>query len=301
MRRIWVILIVLFALGIIVSLLYSANSAFNKEYSEEVEMVYVKGGVFTMGAAENQQNGSRKQEFPTHQVTLDNYYISRYPITVAQFARFISETNYITDAESGVGLDERKYFGSWISVNGVSTSSRTTNWRYNNRGELLTEKEDKHPVVHVSWNDANAYCKWLSEKEGKQFRLPTEAEWEYAARGGNRSNGYIYSGSNNLDEVGWYCDNSKDTLREVGLKLPNELSIYDMSGLIWEWCYDYFAPYSDKELINPKGPETGEKRIIRGGTNTRFPSECRTSNRKYLFAVNRGGGCGFRIASSDSN
>lgn len=297
MKRHWIILIVFFVLGIVASLLYATN--YENEYSENVDMVQVKGGFFTMGAAENQQNGSRETEFPAHKVTLDNYYISRYPITVAQFAQFVSETKYITEAEKGTGLKGDITKGSWITVDGVSTVSATATWKFNNRGEPITIEDNNYPVVHVSWNDANAYCKWLSEKEGKNFRLPTEAEWEYAARGGKYSNGYIYSGSNNLDEVGWFCDNSKDTLRAVGLKLPNELGIYDMSGLIWEWCYDYYSPYTEEELINPKGPETGERRIIRGGTNTRYPSECRTSNRKYLYPINRGGGCGFRIASSN--
>ena len=100
-----------------------------------------------------------------------------------------------------------------------------------------------------------------------QFRLPTEAEWEYSARGGNRSKGYKYAGSNNLDEVGWYGDNSDEHTHPVGRKKPNELGLYDMSGNVWEWCQDWYGDYTDEAQTNPTGPQSGGHRVLRGGSS----------------------------------
>ena len=140
-------------------------------------------------------------------------------------------------------------------------------------------KGDNLPVENVSWNDCQTFLRKLNAMTGKTFRLPTEAEWEFSARGGNRSRGYQYSGSNVLSDVAWYDDNSGSKTHNVGTKAPNELGIYDMSGNVWEWCQDWKGSYSSSAQTNPKGPSSGSYRVIRcggWGISARF---CRVANR----------------------
>ena len=139
-----------------------------------------------------------------------------------------------------------------------------------------------HPVERISWHDAMRFCRKLTKREsqagrlpkGYVYRLPTEAEWEYAARGGSKSNGYKHSGSDDIDEVAWYVDNSSSKTHEVGRKQPNELGIYDMSGNVWEWCYDWYDDdyYSNSPRENPVNTSRASYRVCRGGScnNTRF-------------------------------
>ena len=140
-------------------------------------------------------------------------------------------------------------------------------------------KGDNLPVEKVSWDDAQKFIRKLNQQTGQNFRLPTEAEWEYAARGGNKSRGYKYSGSNNIGEVAWYTDNSGSKTHQVGTKAPNELGIYDMSGNVWEWCQDWFGNYSSGNQTNPKGASTGSYRVLRGGSWFNIARGCRVSVR----------------------
>ena len=126
-------------------------------------------------------------------------------------------------------------------------------------------KGAKLPVEQVSWYDCQTFFSKLNSMTGKQFRLPTEAEWEYVARGGNRSKGYKYSGSNNIGDVAWYDSNSGNTTHEVATKAPNELGVYDMSGNVWEICHDWFGSYRSSSQTNPVGPSSGTYRVRRGG------------------------------------
>ena len=147
----------------------------------------------------------------------------------------------------------------------------------------------QYPVVGVSWEQANAFCAWrtdyLMKGLGKaaqyiqRYRLPTEVEWEFAARGGNRSKGYQYSGSNTLSSVAWYGGNSSNTTHPVKQKQTNELGLYDMSGNVLEWCYDWIADYSSSSLTNPKGPSTGSNRVLRGGGWSYYAQCCRVADR----------------------
>ena len=127
-------------------------------------------------------------------------------------------------------------------------------------------KGNNLPVECVSWNDCQKFIRKLNALTGQHFRLPTEAEWEFACRGGNNSRGYKYSGSNYIDNVAWYWDNSGKKTHPVATKLPNELGIYDMSGNVWEWCSDWYDKYSSGAQTNPKGPYDGSYRMVRGGS-----------------------------------
>ena len=141
-------------------------------------------------------------------------------------------------------------------------------------------KGSNRPVERVSWNDCQEFIRRLNELTGNNFRLPTEAEWEYAARGGKKSHGYKYSGSDNIDDVAWYAGNSGNETHDVGQKNPNELGIYDMSGNVWEWCSDwYFNKYSRRSQKNPAGPEKGNKKVFRGSCWYNDAKSCRVSNR----------------------
>jgi len=179
-------------------------------------------------------------EAPEHKVKVSNFFIGKYEVTVAEYREFCKATNHLMPARPKWG------------------------------------ESDKYPITSINWFDANAYCKWLSTKTGKKFRLPTEAEWEYAARGGTKSKKFIYSGSNNADDVCWYDETTEEQgPKEVGKKKANELGIYDMSGNVWEWCSDMYDTkyYSKSALENPKGatPTAGVAeedlyRVVRGGS-----------------------------------
>ena len=220
----------------------------------DIEMVFVKGGMFTMGATSEQGSDADSDETPTHSVTLSDFYIGKYEVTQAQ----------------------------WRAVMGNNPSYF---------------KGDNLPVECVSWNDIQKFIKKLNAQTGKNFRLPTEAEWEYAARGGNQSRGYKYSGSNDRNNA-WYKDNSSSKTHPVGQKQPNELGIYDMSGNVWEWCQDWYGSYSSSSQTNPTGPSSGSYRVLRGGSwysNARY---CRVSSRDGYRADISINSYGFRLVCS---
>ena len=218
-----------------------------------IEMVYVAGGTFTMGATAEQGSDAYDDEKPTHSVTLSDFYIGKYEVTQAQ----------------------------WKAVMGSNPSYF---------------KGDNLPVENVSWNDIQEFIKKLNAQTGKRFRLPTEAEWEYAARGGNRSKGYKYSGSNSIGDVAWYYDNSSSKTHPVGQKTPNELGIYDMTGNVWEWCQDWKGSYSSSSQTNPTGPSSGSYRVLRGGSWSDIARDCRVSYRGYDIPDYRNSNSGFRLA-----
>ncbi|MEO0639734.1 MAG: SUMF1/EgtB/PvdO family nonheme iron enzyme, partial [Bacteroidota bacterium] len=169
----------------------------------------------------------------------------------------------------------------WIAVMGSSPS--------NFKGKIL-------PVEGVSWEDCRVFIQKLNQKTGSNYRLPTEAEWEFAARGGNLSKGFKYAGSNTLDEVGWYKDNSNRTTHPVGQKASNELGLYDMSGNVWEWCQDWYGIYPSGTHTNPQGHESGERRVVRGGGWVNSPQYCRVALRSPYIPSHRGDSIGFRLS-----
>lgn len=171
----------------------------------------------------------------------------------------------------------------WVSVMGSSPS------RF---------KGDQNPVKDVSWYDCQDFIKKLNAKTGKKFRLLTEAEWEFAARGGNKSKGYKYAGSNEIDEVAWYDGNSNHETHPVKTKNPNELGIYDMCGNVWEWCQDWYGSYNKSSQTNPSGPSSGIGRVIRGGSWRNVARYCRSSYRNYYAHDCCFDGLGLRLALS---
>ena len=146
-----------------------------------------------------------------------------------------------------------------------------------------------YPVVGVTWEQANAFCAWRTDyllkglggeaRYIQRYRLPTEAEWEYAARGGNKSRGYKYAGSDSINDVAWYDMNGEEITHPVASKLPNELGIYDMTGNVYEWCSDWYGIYTDEPQTNPHGPTTGPGRIIRGGSIDDLRDACTSTSR----------------------
>ena len=157
---------------------------------------------------------------------------------------------------------------------------------------------DNYPMYYISWHDCKAFISKLNALTEKTFRMPTEAEWEYAARGGSKSRGYKYSGSNTLGDVAWYGDNSGGKTHEVGTKSHNELGLYDMSGNVCEWCSDRYGDYSSASQTNPKGPISGPYRVGRGGSWNIYARFCRCSIRNYCGPDARYSSLGLRLCLS---
>ena len=172
----------------------------------------------------------------------------------------------------------------WVAVMGNNPSRFTGNSR--------------NPVEEVSWYDCIEFIQELNRLTGKRFRLPTEAEWEFAARGGSNSKGYKYSGSNNIDDVAWYDGNSGGMTHEVATCAPNELGIYDMSGDVWEWCSDWYGDYSSSSQTDPTGHASGSSRVLRGGSWYYFAPGCRVSCRYSYSPDYQDYNFGFRLVCS---
>ncbi len=224
-------------------------------------MVQVQGGTFMMGATPEQGENVYENERPVHQVTVSNYSIGETQVTQEL----------------------------WIAVMGYNPS-------YHTGAQNGLEDDFQRPVERVYWRDCQMFVKALNALTGREFRLPTEAEWEFAARGGNKTQSYRYAGSDNLDEVAWYWNTSSDRTHAVGTKRANELGLYDMSGNVWEWCQDYYSSYSSNYQIDPTGPSTGSSYIIRGGGFYSSSNECYLSRRAGEGAQYTGYNRGFRLA-----
>ena len=179
-------------------------------------------------------------------------------------------------------------------------------------GDLVVQSGyGDHPMVEVTWYGAVAFAYYLNELEGREqtyslddwsvdyakagYRLPTEAEWEYAAKGGDQSKGYKYAGSDNVDQVGWYSSNSGWNTHPVGQKEDNELGLYDMSGNVWEWCWDWYGSYSSGSQTNPTGPSSGSYRVRRGGSWYDYAGRLRSAYRLYYSPGNSYSLLGFRL------
>ena len=226
------------------------------------KMIKVEGGTFKMGAQKDNPNGTNYDN------DADDDESPVHSVTLSDY--YIGETEVTQEL--------------WQAVMGNNPSYY---------------KGFQKPVERVSWNDCQEFIKKLNQLTGKNFSLPTEAEWEYAARGGNKSKGYKYSGSNTKGDVAWYDGNSNSQTHDVKTKLPNELGIYDMSGNVWEWCQDWYKSdyYSNSPQTNPTGPSSGSSRVFRGGSWFSHAGSCRVSYRNFYNPDNRSSSSGFRLAA----
>ena len=244
-----------------------------------VELIHIEGGTFRMGGL------MHKDEKPIHTVTIDSFCLAKYPVTQKL----------------------------WYEVMGTTIEKQRD---LVNETWLILGKGDDYPMYYVNWYEAVDFCNRLSRLEGLTpvysgsgdditcnweadgYRLPSEAEWEYAARGaGSISIEYDYSGSNDVDAVAWYSGNSAGETHPVGQKEPNILGLYDMSGNIWEWCWDWHESYYEGPTrINPKGALEGSYKVWRGGSWSSIIRDVRSSFRSYNIPIGRGNSVGFRVA-----
>jgi formylglycine-generating enzyme required for sulfatase activity len=221
-------------------------------------MILVEGGSFMMGS----ETGD-KDEKPVHKVTLKSFYMDKYEITNEQFCKFLNEKGNQSEGD-----------GKWLDIGDEDCKINEVNKKF-----VPERGFENHPVLELSWYGAKAYAAWVGK------RLPTEAEWEYAARGGKLSKNFIYAGSNTIDEVAWFTNNSDNSTHPIGSKKPNELGIFDMSGNVWEWCSDWYQEDAYKYSVenNPIGPESGKYRVLRGGSWVSIDKETKTTSRDYGF------------------
>ncbi len=246
----------------------SSSHGSGQDYTEtafgiNMKMIWVEGGSFLMGCTSEQGN-CNSDEQNVRRVTVDGFYIGMLEVTQSQWEKVMGTSIYqqkskaITNSTYGVGSD--------------------------------------YPMYYVSWDEATEFCRLLSNKTGKTYTLPTEAQWEYAARGGKKADGTKYAGSNVIDAVAWYGENSGSTSHVCGSKRANALGIYDMSGNVWEWCKDWYASsYVNYDTNNPTGPSSGSACVNRGGGWETLASYCRVAVRFRYTPSFRYYDLGFRV------
>ena len=244
-------------------------------------MVRVEGGTYKMGSKDSDKTADNDEQ-KEHDVTIKTFEISKFEVTVWEWKQYTKANKLKMPLKPEWG------------------------W------------QDNYPINGITWEEAIAYCNWLSKKEKLQpvyskqgpnyvcnfkangYRLPTEAEWEFAAKGGVKSKGYKFSGGNEANEVAWHKAISKNSPHTVGTKLPNELGLYDMSGNVWEWCWDWYNKdyYKIEKGDNPKGPEMGERKCVRGGSWDSQVNYLRPANRISTQPNKTHEFYGFRVARS---
>lgn len=242
--------------------------AANQDFTEtawgiNMKMIWVEGGDFLMGCTSEQGNCDSDEQ-NVRRVTVDGFYIGMLEVTQSQ----------------------------WEKVVGTSVRQQQSKSNLNDCPGVGPD----YPMYFVSWDEAMEFCRLLSNKTGRTYTLPTEAQWEYAARGGNKNEGAKYAGSNIIDAVAWYTDNSGRSTHIVGSKRANALGIYDMSGNVEEWCKDWYADsYVSYDTNNPEGPSSGECHVKRGGKFYNGAAAARVAQRSCMESNLRDYGIGFRV------
>ena len=250
-------------------------------------MVQIPGGQFMMGSPKDDKD-AYDQEKPQHPVRLDGFWMAEHLVTQALWELVLGENPaYFKGAQRPV--EQVSWFDAAVFCNALSKQC-------GRKPIYLTESGAVYGWVGGKWQLPNEGDVQL-DGQANGYRLPTEAEWEFAARGGALHEGanYQYAGSDLLDQVGWYRTNSGEETQEVGLLMPNELGLYDMSGNVWEWCQEWYGNYGSKAIENPPGPEKGVDRVIRGGSWVDVPLFCRPAYRDDNGPDVRNNDVGFRL------
>ncbi|MBP5477135.1 MAG: formylglycine-generating enzyme family protein [Paludibacteraceae bacterium] len=245
------------------------RSAVGQDFTEtlwgiNMKMIWVEGGEFLMGCT-SEQSDCDDDEKNIRRVTVDGFYIGMLEVTQSQWEKVVGTSVY---------QQKNKANPDW-PMRGVGSD---------------------YPMYYVSWDEAMEFCRLLSNKTGRTYTLPTEAQWEYAARGGNCADGTKYAGSNMVDAVAWHWGNSDESTHPCGIRRANALGIYDMLGNVWEWCKDWYSsPYASYDTNNPTGPSSGSDRVIRGGSWYAFPGYCRVAQRTGYSPSSCCDDIGFRV------
>jgi formylglycine-generating enzyme len=268
----------------------------------EPDMVFVQGGTFQMGSDDGKSDSDEK---PVHSVTISNFYMGKTEVTNEQFCTFLNEKGNLTEGET-----------EWVSLCGGSYEDEKCRISKSGSRFVVESGYEKHPIIYVSWYGSMAYSKWLSEKTTKNYRLPTEAEWEFAAGNGSKHTKYSWgngnplgkNGGNVVDETAkkkfptWnffsgYTDGYIYTAPVASFN-PNDLGLYDMTGNVKEWCSDLYDKdyYKNSPSQNPKGAQSSTSRVLRGGSWADNKSFCSSTHRLWYGSSYRIRDLGFRVA-----
>ena len=243
------------------------------------DMVLIPAGNFQMGSPAN-ETGRKNDEGPQHEVHVDNFYLCTTEATIELFMAYYQETvsakkDFITTQES-----QKETEKSDSDVDAITGPTPVY-------GDMTMGYENKHPAMGMTWHNAMTFCRWLSKNTGKEYRLPTEAEWEYAGRAGTKNAFGVANDPEKLKELAWYNATADSETSAVGKKKPNAWGLYDMLGNVREWVYDFYSPDAYKQAaaknpaVNPKGPGKGEVHVARGGDYSCPPEELRCASRAF--------------------
>lgn len=249
----------------------------------EPQMIFVPSGIYKMG-----NDAGESGEYPSHFVSLDDFSIGKFEVTVGEYLTFVEEV--------------KDHYPAWLETDNIYNIETGTDDYYKKLG--YSKNSVNLPIVGITYDNAVAYCEWLSKKTVKEYRLPTEAEWEYAAGGGEKNVGLTFAGSLNINQVGWMENNSQSKPHEIGTKKANELNLHDMTGNVWEWCSDWYSKFyyltnPQSTQNNPKGPNKGVYRVIRGGSWNNTIDLCEITQRAKVVPSLRDNNIGFRIVQVD--
>ena len=289
-RRLTTIAGTAICLGILVSAATQATqSKAPKRYTETVtaktgekasfEMVLIPGGDFTIGSPANEP-GRKEDEGPQHQVRLDEFYLCTTETTIELFMAYYQET--VTAKKDFITLEEEKKIAEETAGDVDAISGPTPVY-----GDMTMGYGGKHPAMGMTWYNATFFCQWLSEKTGKAYRLPTEADWEYACRAGSTCAFGVATEPGQMKDFAWYEEPADFETAEVGKKKPNAFGLYDMSGNVREWVHDFYSPTAYKETarqtpaVNPKGPAAGKVHVARGGDYSSPIEDVRCAARSF--------------------